>query len=507
MQKPFVYPNRDQLLLLPPQLDDWVTKDHFARFLVKVLELLDFAPFYEFYLGEKQSNLGRPPYSPELMVGLLFYSVSKGALSSRAVEELAYTDVGARYLTGNHQPDHACIVRFRTRHQDAIKQLFSQIILLCHQEGLVSLQNVALDSTPCAANVAPNSSIRVDNLKSSWEKSKKRAEAVIQRMVEADEEDEALQRRLKRQLKEANGRSTRIREAMDFLEKVAAVTFPDEPVDSTPEDAGTKTAQRQKARSEIGDKVKDARLAAGLTQQALADLIEVDSRRINDVERGRSAPGELLRKKLAEALKLDPKAMEMPPVEGPEKQKLLAKRVNITDRDCYVTYKPSKGFKPAYLGQVGVDSDFQIVIDAEISNKNTDQEYLSSFTKRCQDTLEKLPGVLTADTGYCSATNIKHAEGLGISYFCALPPGAGLTPNSDPALKNMRQKIETPEGKETYSARSGIVEPIFSRLSSLFGFRRLLNRGLARVEREWLEMLTVYNLTRWFSVLGTVWKA
>lgn len=499
IRKRFVHPNRDQILLLPPQLEEWVKEDHFARFLVKVLGMLDFTAFYEGYTDQSQSLLGRPPYSPELMIGLLFYSVSKGALSSRAVEELAYTDVGARYLTGNHQPDHACIARFRSRHEKAMKDLFSQIILLCHEAGLIGLQHVSLDSTPCPANVAPNSSIRIDNLKTSWAKSRARAEAVIQKMVEADKEDEKTQKRLQRQLKEANGRTSRIQEAMDFLGSIANGDPPDTP--ST--EMESKAKQRLRGRSQIGKKVKEARVASGLSSTDLANLLEIDARRLSDVEKGHRAPAETLCTKLAEVLNLDPILLKMPPIVEPTEAKMLAKRVNITDPDCYITFKPSKGYERAYLGQVAVDSDFQIVIDAEISDKNTDQEYLPAFAGRCKERLKKLPDVNSADTGYSATANIRHAEEIGMNYFCGLSPGVGLAAGSDPALKRMRAKIESPEGKVIYSARSGIVEPIFSRLTSQLNFHRLLNRGLATVEREWLEMLTTYNLTRWFGALGT----
>jgi hypothetical protein len=38
--------NRDQLLLLPPNLDDWIPPTHPVRFVLDAVEMLDLKPFY-----------------------------------------------------------------------------------------------------------------------------------------------------------------------------------------------------------------------------------------------------------------------------------------------------------------------------------------------------------------------------------------------------------------------------------------------------------------------------
>lgn len=513
-KKRFVHPERDQLLLLPPVLDEWVTKDHFARFLVDVLEQLDFSKFYSSYKGDGEAIQGRPPYAPELMVGLLFYSVSKGALSSRSIEELAYTDVGARFLTGNHQPDHACIVRFRVRHREALGEIFSQVVLLCHRAGLVSLKHVSLDSTPCRANVAPNSSIKIENLNQSWEKSKAKSKAILEKMEAADEEDKAQRKKLERQLKEADGRSNRLKETIDFLR--ASGRCPDdsqaENADQTtgPEDDTVATSwaeHNRTARKAIGRTIKEKRIQLGHNNaRDFAKKLGIDPRTLSAVEVGRSAPNEELRKLLSETLSLSLSDLEIPPFPKAVREK-LEERLNITDRDSYITYKPSKGYLNSYLGQVAADSTYQIVIDAEISKRNSDHSYVPAFTDRCQERFQRQPEALSTDTGYCCGDNIRHAAGLHIDLHCSVPSRAGKSAKSDPDIVRMREKLETKEGKEVYNLRSAIVEPIFSRLASRLRFHRLLHRGYEKVNAEWLQMLTGYNLTRWFAAVVAARKS
>lgn len=500
IKKRFVHPDRDQLLLLPPDLRDWIEDAHFARWLVKVLERIDFSKFYQAYAGEGLAVQGRPPYSPDLMVGLIFYAITEGALSSRMIEELAYSDIGARFITGNHQPDHACIARFRLRHAEQLGDVFSQIILLCHEAGLVSLKNVALDSTIAKANVAPNSSIKQDKLDESWNKSKARAQEILTKLEAADQADKAEREKLQRQLKNANGRTSRIEQAMEFVKRQQA----EAPAKTPSETGGTGSepadTEPEEARRQVGLRVRHARLAQNLSLMGLGQLTGVDKRRINDIESGRIRPNPVMVEKLAEVLGMDSKELVVNyPVAPPGTVKF--KSINITDPDCYLTYKPSKGFIKGYLGQAAVDSKYQIVVDAEISKTNTDRDYLASFTTRCEQRFNAQPETLTSDTGYCSGPNFRLAEEKKIDYYCSIPHHTGKSENSDPDIVRMREKLESPEGKKVYNTRSGVVESLFSRIGIQLGFTRLLYRGATKVSCEWLQMLSAYNLMRWYSVV------
>jgi Transposase DDE domain len=57
-------------------------------------------------------------------------------------------------IAANQVPDHATIARFRVRHQDALGDLFGQVLGLCGRSGMVSLGVIALDSTKVAANAS-----------------------------------------------------------------------------------------------------------------------------------------------------------------------------------------------------------------------------------------------------------------------------------------------------------------------------------------------------------------
>ncbi len=140
-----------QLLLLPPDLRDWLPEDHLAYFLLDVVSELDLSEIYSSYDG---SRGGRPGFDPRLMVGLLLYGYCLGISSSRRIEKATYESVPFRVMAANQHPDHDTIADFRRRHLKALSRLFVQVLRLCQQAGLVKLGHVALDGTKMRANAS-----------------------------------------------------------------------------------------------------------------------------------------------------------------------------------------------------------------------------------------------------------------------------------------------------------------------------------------------------------------
>src|ERR671910_1028773 len=148
MAQNFIACDREQELLLPPSLRDWLARDHFAWFVLDAVGELDLVAFYASY---REDGWGRAAHDPAMMVALFVYAYAIGERSSRGIERRCRDDVAFRVIAANKTPDHATIARFRVRHEAAIAGLFGEVLALCARSGLVKVGVVAVDGTKIAA--------------------------------------------------------------------------------------------------------------------------------------------------------------------------------------------------------------------------------------------------------------------------------------------------------------------------------------------------------------------
>lgn len=147
----FRFYSQKQLLLLPPNLDDWLPQDHLARFISDTVDALDLTPFLRRF---RDNGQGGAAYHPAMMLKVLLYAYCVGTPSSRKIAQAIIDDVAFRWLAANARPDFRTIATFRRRHLDAIKPVFLQVLQLCKRAGLARAGVVALDGTKVAANAS-----------------------------------------------------------------------------------------------------------------------------------------------------------------------------------------------------------------------------------------------------------------------------------------------------------------------------------------------------------------
>jgi transposase len=151
MPQNFLYPQRDQSLLMPAVMREWLPGDDLVFIVLDAVAALDLGEFRRRYRADGH---GRAAFDPEMMVALLLYGYCQGERSSRVIEKRCVRDVGYRVITGGLHPDHATIARFRARHEEALGGLSVQVLRLLAAEGMVSLGTISLDGTKLAGNAA-----------------------------------------------------------------------------------------------------------------------------------------------------------------------------------------------------------------------------------------------------------------------------------------------------------------------------------------------------------------
>lgn len=454
MGKTFRAYDMSQLLLLPPDMREWLRDDHLALYVSDIVEQLDLSGILQSY--EAGDARGRPPYHPQMMVKLLIYGYCVGKISSRKLEQASYDDVGFRVLSGNQQPDHASIAEFRKRHLPELAKLFVQVLQLCQRAGLIKLGHVAIDGTKIKANASKYQTMTYTGLS---EAEQKLAATVAQLLAEAERMDEAEDElygpgkrgdELPEELRETKSRLARIRELKADLEREAR-----EVAEKQAAEAKQKNDQRERRAKERGQKIGGR----------LAQVVD--------------------------------------PAQAVPRPK--AKR-NFTDIESRMMKDhASNTFIQGYNAQLGVDAHSQIIVAATVVQAGNDQEQLLPVLLTVKENLGQLPASVSADAGYFSTAAVTAAEIKTVAVH--VPPNqrepqaweyeVPLTENAT-VQERMWHKLKSPEGAKVYNQRKAIVEPVFAYLKHVRGFRQFLLRGQARVEAEWLLMCLTHNILKMF---------
>lgn len=466
MTKRFKPYRPEQLLLLPPNLQDWVAEDHLARFISDVVDTLDLSDILRRY----RVPTGQPPHHPAMMLKLLLYAYCTGMPSSRRIERATWEDVPMRLLAAGAHPDHTTVAEFRKRHLPALARLFVQVLAICQKAGLVKLGHVALDGTKIKAHASKHKAMGYERMTEAEQRLTGEVEALLAEAKTVDAAEDARYGRGKRgdeipkDLARAEKRLAKIREAKAALEQDA----------------------RQKAA--VKAEHQRAKLAA---------------REQKERQTGKKIGGHAPQVPDPDLAQPDPKAQR-----------------NFTDPESRIMKDgATKSFEQAYNAQVVVDDTAHVIVATGVTQEPTDKLQLVPMLEKVLITTGSRPEKASADAGYFSSEAVTHERLAGIDLYVppdrqkrgAPPPDskgpAVLAPDPDASvIGQMRQKLKTAAGQAVYKMRKALPEPVFGQIKEVRGFRRFSLRGLAAVTHEWDLICLTHNLLRLFRSQAN-WRA
>ncbi len=428
----------DQTLLLPPSVHELVPAGHLAHFVRELVrDSLDLSAILDDYREAR----GYPPYHPAMMTALLLYGYCQGVYSSRRIAAACEQRVDFMAVTALQRPDFRTISDFRQRHLAALGALFSQVLVLCEQAGLVKLGHVALDGTKIKANASKHKAMSYGRMK---QREAQLAAEVAKWLAQAEAadatEDEALgrQRRgdeLPDWVTNKQARLAKMREAMAALEAAAAA-----PAAEPPE-----------------------------------------------------APGHAP----------PPAAPTPPPESAPPPAPPDQAQRNFTDPESRIMKTPN-GFEQAYNAQAIVDADSQVIVAAGLTNAGNDKQQTVPMLDELQRQTGRTPRELSADSGYCSESNLADLHERGIRGYVATgrqkhgtaSATQARAPGGGKLVQAMSRRLKQGGHRSRYRLRKQTVEPVFGQIKSARGFRQFLLRGVAQVADEWQLVCLAHNLLK-----------
>jgi transposase len=162
----------DQAMLLPPSLEELISKAHAVRVVASVIERIDIEPLVETYKGGGTSS-----YHPRMLLKVLVYAYLNNIYSSRRIEGALKENIHFMWLSGMKRPDHHTINRFRgQRLKNNIREVFTQVVLLLMEAGHVDLKAVYTDGTKLEANANKYTFVWAKSIATNKKKMKARLE-------------------------------------------------------------------------------------------------------------------------------------------------------------------------------------------------------------------------------------------------------------------------------------------------------------------------------------------
>ena len=162
---------QNQLVALPPSLDELVPKGHPARVLDEIINKINILPLMLEYKLK-----GRSSYHPLMLLKVILFGYVNNIYSSRKLENACRENVNFMWLSGMSFPDHNTINRFRgVRLKDSLRAIFEEVVKLLAEENVLSLEDVYTDGTKIEANANKYTFV----WKKSIQKSKERMEIAL----------------------------------------------------------------------------------------------------------------------------------------------------------------------------------------------------------------------------------------------------------------------------------------------------------------------------------------
>ena len=460
---------------------------------------------------------GAAAYSPKVLLKIILYCYSLGILSSRKIEKACKENIMVKVLAEDSEPDHDTIAAFISGNSEAVKDLFTQVILKCAELKLITGEMFAIDGCKLPSNASKEWSGKLSDLKkkkADLEKSLKRI-LIQHREMDRDEKTKKVQEPFKKTLGDEQERRKRHIERVEKkLSKIDQFLSTAEPkVGSSGQEVQTNITDPESARiksahgyiqgyngiaiADSGNQVIVSAEVIGSGSESgclpeMIDKLETNMQMIT----GKKKPlkkslvlgdtGYFSEDNLQEAAKRkigvlipDPQFRKRDPVFDDRKK---YKDTNVKKYFGIEDFKYNKK-QDSYTCPAG-----------KIPPYKCDIEFKKRGTRGKQYRMKK---------SVCSVCPLKEKcinRKSGKGEFRAL---FVLHRQYDENLSaKMRDKIDNPAYREIYSRRMQIIEPVFANMRYCKGMDRFTYRGHVKVNTQWKLYIIVHNMWKCMKPLG-----
>lgn len=509
--KPYNY---DQTSMVVINYQDQLQAGTFEFTLHHLIESrVDLSVFYPRY---KNDETGRPAYDPAILLKIILFAYSKGIMSSREIQWSCETNIIFKALSCDTVPHFTTIASFVSGHVEEIEDLFTQIVMICDEEGLIGNELFAIDGCKMSSNAAKEWSGTTNELKAKSQKifrqmqhhvrehqrvdgndtlddaRKKRSEQAIETLTKAHEKiDKFLKMNTPRigegkQKKEVksnitDNESAKMTTSKGTIQGYNGVATADKKHQVIVDAQAFGSGQEHHTLTPVLETIKARYQTLGLSDDIYKDnvIVTADTGFANEsnmkylYEQGINAyiPDNQFRSR-------DPKFEKQKAKYGKRHQKPKSQQAKK------VIPASAFEFDPTDLScrcPAGNEISYRGTRDDSNGNKRATFEGRLNQCRHCDIKEQCMKNPSSAD----------HRKGAGRQVSFALTKGRRPTHTDW-----MKHRVDSDEGKLIYSHRMSVVEPVFANIGTQKRLNRFSLRGRKKVDSQWKLYCMVHNIEK-----------
>ena len=180
--------DRNQQLLFPPSLDEYVDENNIVRAVDSYVEILNIC---ELNIKTKKSLItdGQPAFHPKLLLKIYIYGYLNKIRSSRKLEAEIKRNIELMWLTQGLTPSYKTIANFRKDNSKALQTIFKEFSILLKDIKLITGELIGVDGAFLRANASKNTLIMKKTVKNDIAKIDKEINSYMELLDSVDKED------------------------------------------------------------------------------------------------------------------------------------------------------------------------------------------------------------------------------------------------------------------------------------------------------------------------------
>jgi len=490
--------NEDQLVMLPISLQDQLVPGTLEHTISQLVEKhIDLSVFDARYNNDET---GANAIHPKILLKVILLAYARGMIGSRQIEKACQENIIFIALSYDYAPDHSTIASFISSMQSEIQTLFSNVLLVCEELGLLDGTHFSLDGVKLSANVSKEWSGTIEELKHKRDKLQEKLQRVMAEHALADKQPELV---LERQKKSERRFQLQVERLNEFLKdrepkrgsngkEIQSNVIDNESV-KMPSSHGV--VQGYNAQALVDSKHQVILAAEAFSSQDHENLAPM----LKDAKKNLVAIGKDETYFQGKQLTADSNYHSFNNLTLCRDEKIDAYIPDIQFRKRNPRFADQERFKDGIHGRQRPAAKPSPFTASDFSFDPSKQVYLCpqgqelTCHARNQTNRYRTYDVYHARMEDCAACPVRArclSKPTSSRRYLSVPVDT-QPPN---LIDEMKAKIDTEQGKQIYARRLGIVEPVFANICVQKRMNRFTLRSKLKVDVQWRLFALVHNI-------------